>query len=85
MGAAVGTAALAQIPSGASAAPQGRSSVSIEALDAAATKPVLRLDDLPDPVIIESIELLKKDREYFVRVRSKDGAQGVSLHNGRAS
>ena len=85
MGTTVGMAALAQIPSGVSAAPQGRSSVSIEALDAAATKPVLRLDDLPDPVIIESIELLKKDREYFVRVRSKDGAQGVSLHNGRAS
>ena len=82
MNAAVGTAALTQIPS---AAPEGRRSVSIEALDAAATKPVLRLDGLPDPVIIESIELLKKDREYFVRVRSKDGAQGVSLHNGRAS
>ena len=63
MGTAVGTAALAQIPSGQSAPPQGRSSVSIEALDAAAARPVLQLDGLPDPIIIESIELLRKKAE----------------------
>jgi L-alanine-DL-glutamate epimerase-like enolase superfamily enzyme len=37
-----------------------------------------------DPVIIESIELLRKDREYFLRVRSKEGATGISVDNGRA-
>jgi L-alanine-DL-glutamate epimerase-like enolase superfamily enzyme len=52
-----------------------------EALDQAAAKPVLRLDGLTSPVIIESIRLLKKDKEYFVHVRSKDGAEGVSLPN----
>lgn len=52
-----------------------------EALDEAASKPVLRLDGLTSPVIIESIRLLKKDKEYFVHVRSKDGAEGVSLTN----
>lgn len=31
--------------------------------------------------VIESIKLLKKDRDYFVRVRSKDGAEGISLTN----
>jgi L-alanine-DL-glutamate epimerase-like enolase superfamily enzyme len=35
-------------------------------------------------VIIESIELLRKGREHFVRVRSRDGAEGISVDNGRA-
>ena len=50
-------------------------------LDKAASLPVLRTDTMRSPVIIESIKLLKKDRDYFVRVRSKDGAEGVSLPN----
>jgi L-alanine-DL-glutamate epimerase-like enolase superfamily enzyme len=33
--------------------------------------------------VIESIELLRKDREYIVRVRSKDGAEGVAVTNSR--
>lgn len=51
----------------------------MEQLGRAAAKPVLRLDGLSTPVIIDSIRLLKKDRDYFVHVRSKDGAEGVSL------
>src|SRR5262245_49845336 len=50
-------------------------------LDKAAAAPVLKLDKLKAPVIIESIKLLKKDDEYFVHVRSKDGAEGVALTN----
>ncbi len=50
-------------------------------LDRAAAMAVLRVESLKSPVIIESIKLLKKDREYFVHVRSKDGAEGVSLSN----
>jgi L-alanine-DL-glutamate epimerase-like enolase superfamily enzyme len=53
------------------------------ALQHAAARPVLQLKRLNTPVIIESIELLRKGREYFVRVRSKDGAEGVSVDNGR--
>ncbi len=53
------------------------------ALQEGAAKPVLRLKGLNGPVIIESIELLRKGREHFVRVRSKDGAEGVSVDNGR--
>jgi len=37
-----------------------------------------------EPVIIETVELFRKGREYFVRVRSKDGAEGISVDNGRA-
>ncbi len=51
------------------------------ALDRAAAAPVLRLDGLKSPVIIESIRLLKKDKDYLVHVRSKGGAEGVSLTN----
>lgn len=53
----------------------------LDELDKAAAAPVLKLDGLKSPVIIESIKLLKKDDEYFVHVRSKDGAEGVALTN----
>ena len=56
----------------------------IEELNAAAAEPVLNLDGLTEEVIIDSIQLLKSEGEYFIRVRSKDGAEGISLHNGRA-
>jgi L-alanine-DL-glutamate epimerase-like enolase superfamily enzyme len=47
---------------------------------------VLRTDGLRSPVLIESVRLLKKDNEHFVHVRSKDGAEGISLANpGRAN
>ena len=51
------------------------------ALDRAAAAPVLRLDDFKSPIIIDSLRLLKKGNEYFVHVRSKDGAEGVSVIN----
>ena len=57
---------------------------SIAALDEAAAKPVLILDGLTEPVTIASIQLLKDDREYYVHVRSKDGAEGLAFTNGRA-
>lgn len=50
-------------------------------LEQIALQPVLKLDGLRTPVIIESIKLLRKDKEYIVHVRSKDGAEGVSLTN----
>src|SRR5207237_140933 len=53
------------------------------ALEQAASKPVLQIKGLHEPIIIESVELLRKDREHFVRVRSKDGAEGISVDNGR--
>src|SRR5689334_14532745 len=53
------------------------------ALEQAASKLVLQLKGLNEPIIIESIELLRKDREHFVRVRCRDGSEGVSVDNGR--
>ena len=57
--------------------------VSDEALEQAAALPVFTPKGLKGPVIIESIELLRKGKEHFVRVRSKDGAEGVSVDDGR--
>jgi L-alanine-DL-glutamate epimerase-like enolase superfamily enzyme len=50
-------------------------------LDRAAAAPVLRREGLSSPVIIDSIRLLKKGRDYFLHVRSKDGAEGISVPN----
>ncbi len=50
-----------------------------EELDRVAAAPVLKRDGLTSPVVIDSIRLLKKGKEFLVHVRSKDGAEGVSL------
>ena len=62
-----------------------RSSVTAEQLEKAASRPVLQLAGLDAPLVIESIRLLRKDREYFVHVRSRDGAEGISVTNSRAA
>jgi L-alanine-DL-glutamate epimerase-like enolase superfamily enzyme len=62
-------------------APAGRRRPTGSELDRAAAQPVLKRHGLDSPVIIDSIRLLKKGDEYFVHVRSKDGAEGVSLPN----
>jgi L-alanine-DL-glutamate epimerase-like enolase superfamily enzyme len=80
LGAAAGAGALA-----ATTAPTANAAeITDETLEAAAAKPVLDRAPFKDPVVIESIDLLRKGREHFLRVRSKDGAVGVSLDNGRA-
>ncbi len=58
-----------------------RSRVTLEELEKAAEAPVLQLDDTNSPLLIESIELLQKGQEYFVHVRTKDGAEGISVTN----
>ena len=57
--------------------------IPLKELEKAAEAPVLRLDGLDSPLLIESIELLRKDRDYIIRVRSKDGAEGVAIPNSR--
>jgi len=54
-----------------------------EALDRALNDVVLDVSAFKEPLVIESIDLLKKDRDYVVRVRVKGGAEGVSIDNGR--
>jgi len=51
----------------------------MDQLGKAAAQPVLKTEGLNTPVIIDSIRLLKKGQDHFVHVRSKDGAEGVSL------
>jgi len=57
--------------------------VSLQELEKAAEAPVLKLDGVDSTLVIESIKLLRKDREYILRVRSKDGAEGVAITNSR--
>ena len=64
--------------------PRSRSSRLDSRLAEAGTKPVLDRTPFKSPVIIESVELLRKGREHFLRVRSADGAEGISVDNGRA-
>src|ERR1044072_4106874 len=54
---------------------------SVADLDRVAALAVLKRDGLTSPVIIDSIRLLKKDSDYLIHVRSKDGAEGVWLVN----
>jgi hypothetical protein len=48
-------------------------------LDAVLNEPVFKKELFPEPVIIESVELLKYGTSYLCRVRSKDGAEGISV------
>src|ERR1700723_4086780 len=52
-------------------------------LDAILKEPVFKRDPFPDPVILESIELLKNKKQYLCRVRSKDGHEGMSVSNAQ--
>lgn len=49
------------------------------ALDRELQKPVLKRELFPLPVMIESVELLRDRDNFICRVRSKDGAEGVSI------
>src|SRR5215469_4041534 len=57
--------------------------ISDSLLEQAAARPVFQPKPLKEPLIIETVELLRKGRDHFVRVRSKDGAEGISVDDGR--
>jgi L-alanine-DL-glutamate epimerase-like enolase superfamily enzyme len=48
-------------------------------LDEILARPVFKKELFSQPVLIESVELLRKDRSFLCRVRSKDGAEGISV------
>ena len=51
-------------------------------LDEILKRPILKRDLFTSPVIIESVELLRFENNFLCRVRSKDGAEGISVgHN----
>jgi L-alanine-DL-glutamate epimerase-like enolase superfamily enzyme len=49
------------------------------ALDEILRQPVLKKELFPSPVIIESLELLRYQGNFLCRVRSRDGAEGISV------
>jgi L-alanine-DL-glutamate epimerase-like enolase superfamily enzyme len=57
------------------------SAVTAEELDRVAAEPVLEVDSLSEPVMIESMELLRSGRAFLVRVRTRDGAEGIAVPN----
>ncbi|MEJ5368408.1 MAG: mandelate racemase/muconate lactonizing enzyme family protein [Bryobacteraceae bacterium] len=48
-------------------------------LDDILKKPVLKRHLFPSPVILDSVELLRLDNRFLCRVRSRDGAEGISV------
>ncbi len=82
---AIGAGAVGLIGSACSDGRTARNEVSqdpnVQDIDRAAAAPVLKLEGLQSPVIVQSIRLLKKDTEYFVHVKSKEGAEGVAVTN----
>ena len=56
-----------------------------EVLDKIIKQPVLKKDLYNDPIIIDTIELLHYDRSWLCRVRSKDGAEGMSVGHSTMS
>ncbi|HWH69690.1 MAG TPA: hypothetical protein VNT26_09915, partial [Candidatus Sulfotelmatobacter sp.] len=52
-------------------------------LDEILKQPVLKRELFPAPVIIETLELLRYKDSFLCRVRSRDGAEGLSVgHSG---
>jgi L-alanine-DL-glutamate epimerase-like enolase superfamily enzyme len=54
-------------------------------LDEVLRKPVLKAELFTTPVIIDTVELLRDGRSFLCRVRSKDGAEGISVGHGGLS
>lgn len=50
-------------------------------LDEVLKKRVLKTDFFTEPVIIETLELLRYENNFLCRVRSRDGAEGISVGN----
>ncbi len=78
--AALATAGSTLINYTASAFPQ-KQNERYAALDAVMAKPVLKKEFFPAPVIIETLELLRLNDNFICRVRSKEGAEGISVSN----
>ena len=53
--------------------------MNVEKLTEVQARPVFKKEFFPTPVIIDTLELLKYEDSYLCRVRSKDGAEGISV------
>src|SRR5436309_1400143 len=52
-----------------------------EQLEHVAAQPVLKLDSVTEPVIVESVELLRNGKTFLLRTRSKAGVEAISVPN----
>ena len=59
--------------------------VTEDVLIQAANKPVLKRNRFERPILIDSVDFYRAGNNEFVRVRSRDGAEGISLTNSRGS
>ena len=76
-----GTLAAAVPACAAGAAPAPALNPRYEQLDQILRQPVLKRELFSSPVIIESLELLRFKDRFLCRVRSRDGAEGISVGN----
>jgi len=60
----------------------GRPNPRYAKLDEILRQPVLKRELFPAPVVIESVELLRHGDSFLCRVRSRDGAEGLSVGHG---
>ena len=81
-----GGMAMANLPLVSSCASGGKPSFSADELqarfsklDQALKQPIFKKELFSAPVIIETLELLQFNNSYLCRVRSKDGAEGISV------
>jgi L-alanine-DL-glutamate epimerase-like enolase superfamily enzyme len=63
------------------AAEEPHNHISARELQRVAAAPVLQVSEISAPVLISETELLRNGRQFLVRVRSKDGAEGMSVPN----
>ena len=63
--------------------PQPKAPPTADALQRAADAPLLKLESLSDPILIESMELLRHGSEFLVRVRSRDGLEAIAAANSK--
>jgi L-alanine-DL-glutamate epimerase-like enolase superfamily enzyme len=76
----------AAMPFCAQAAPTPAAAARYRKIDDAMKQPVLKKEFFTTPVVIESLELLRLGNSYLCRVRSKDGAEGISVaHSGMST
>jgi L-alanine-DL-glutamate epimerase-like enolase superfamily enzyme len=75
---------LMTVPPNLSAASSGSNALPdpMAALELAASKPILDVSLFSEPVVIESIDILRTaNSKFLVRVRSRDGAEGLAVSN----
>lgn len=53
----------------------------LETLARVAAEPVLETSALTEPAVVQSVELLRNGGDFIVRIRTRDGAEGLSIPN----